>query len=463
MEERAGFSVEEAEAERVRLDLERLFGPEVSFESAESESNSDAVSSFPPATNLHPEELYSYLEGEGLLRDPLTVLELVQSDSEAEHSIGNVRFWGDWRSRQVQLVRVDGSDRIRYITSNQPLIDTGEEIFVSRIWSRDQISEHTGFGALLEGRDGVYRAGIEVGREGFISRERRPEDLGVKGAVVELQNDLRRWKLQQDRQAVAFEKQFRLLTDILVEQRTAVKTVEGYALAIKTSLEENDLLQLSTNIDGKLQTYMESASGGQALLLKQEQTHFETVEKQMQGLMEAITSTKSAPVLDFQKAVDEMEVKIRTFGEVARESQTTLIREQEEERVARAARNLNLQISGLTESEEEDTLDTARRFLREDLKVASPQLIRASRVGRNDKGSRTILLRFTSMEGKNVVLGNRFMLKGKHIWIDSDLTPQPVDAKRKEVQKMKTAQEEGWIAFMRNDRAVITSRRRESS
>ncbi|KAL3677235.1 hypothetical protein R1sor_027183 [Riccia sorocarpa] len=120
------------EAEQVRLDLERLFGPEVKSWDSDLPDEAD---DFPPVTSIPAEELYGHLERDGLLLRPLTIARLVHIDGDAEYSF-DPRFWGDWRSRQFQLVRDQESNtRIRYSTVVRPLLESGEEIFVSQIWS----------------------------------------------------------------------------------------------------------------------------------------------------------------------------------------------------------------------------------------------------------------------------------------------------------------------------------------
>ncbi|KAL3693703.1 hypothetical protein R1sor_007354 [Riccia sorocarpa] len=160
--------------------LERLFGPEVGTEEEllETEAN---VEGFPSATSLEPEELYSYLDGEDLLRLPVTVRELIPGQDEA--FADDPSFWGSWRSKKVVLVRDhDCADRIRYKTETVHIEEDEEEVFVSRIWSGDEVPPLIGFGTLLEGRDGAYRAGIEVGLSGF--RHADPRDGVLFGTTL---------------------------------------------------------------------------------------------------------------------------------------------------------------------------------------------------------------------------------------------------------------------------------------
>ncbi|KAL3693704.1 hypothetical protein R1sor_007355 [Riccia sorocarpa] len=95
----------------------------------------------------------------------------------------NPRFWGEWKTEEVKLVRDEEcTDRIKYKTETRQ-IDGGAEVFVSRLWSGKQVPPLVGFGALLEGDDGVYRAGIEIGRRGF-TRQSSSDTEGDPVVVV---------------------------------------------------------------------------------------------------------------------------------------------------------------------------------------------------------------------------------------------------------------------------------------
>ncbi|KAL3677225.1 hypothetical protein R1sor_027173 [Riccia sorocarpa] len=152
----------------------------------------------------------------------------------------------------------------------------------------------------------------------------------------------------------------------------------------------------------------------------------------------------------------EVDERIKTYAEVTRETQVALREEQEAEMAARRSRSLNLRISGLEETSGEDTEQVVKDFLTEVLQVVSPTFEKAFRVGKSDRGPWAVLIRFGSMETKGEVIGNRSKLKGKKIWIDADLTLVQMEERRREIQKVKTAQENGYVAYMRDGRAVVT-------
>lgn len=59
-------------------------------------------------------------------------------------------------------------------------------------------------------------------------------------------------------------------------------------------------------------------------------------------------------------------------------------------------------------------------------------------------------------------MGNRRMLAGKKIWLDQDLTPIKANVERTELAKVKVAQQEGFVIFLRDGRAVITQNKKSS-
>ncbi|KAL3687812.1 hypothetical protein R1sor_014121 [Riccia sorocarpa] len=165
--------IEETEESRVRRMLEELFGPEVEDTSDTSETGESGetldTTNWPPATALAPEDLYGHLEREGILRPPLTIDRLVGIGDYGPRF--DPYFWGVWRTKQATLVRDHSSaDRIKYKAVFSKIEDDSglDEVFVSRIWSGTEVPPFVGFGALLEGRDGVYRAGLDIGRGGFL-------------------------------------------------------------------------------------------------------------------------------------------------------------------------------------------------------------------------------------------------------------------------------------------------------
>ncbi|KAL3696381.1 hypothetical protein R1sor_010457 [Riccia sorocarpa] len=179
-----------SEEERIRLDLERLFGPEdFELETGSSEEfDTDAVVDFPPITSLQPEELYSHLEQLGILQLPFTTVESIRAGVQ-DSVEDDPRFWGTWRNRRVKLVPDrDDSGRIKYKTVVADIDESSGEVWVSRLWTGDEVHPLIPFGALLEGKDGVYRAGIDVDGTGVARVDTSP--LGRILQSLQATNDL---------------------------------------------------------------------------------------------------------------------------------------------------------------------------------------------------------------------------------------------------------------------------------
>ncbi|KAL2643117.1 hypothetical protein R1flu_010704 [Riccia fluitans] len=61
--------------------------------------------------------------------------------------------------------------------------------------------------------------------------------------------------------------------------------------------------------------------------------------------------------------------------------------------------------------------------------------------GVQDAINRTILVRIATVEDRDKILVSRSLLRGKRVWLDLDLTPSQLDAKRREIAKVKAANE----------------------
>ncbi|KAL3686390.1 hypothetical protein R1sor_008964 [Riccia sorocarpa] len=147
-----------------------------------------------------------------------------------------------------------------------------------------------------------------------------------------------------------------------------------------------------------------------------------------------------------EKQAGELEKQLDLLVKMESRSDTPqeAVQDQDRERQDQEARSRNLRITGLVESEGEDTMGEVVKFFEEVLKVYAPQIERVARVGKRDVGSRVILVKFMSLEDRAVVLGNRSQLKGHRISLDPDLTMAQAEEKRKELQKVKAAAADRW-------------------
>lgn len=171
--------------------------------------------------------------------------------------------------------------------------------------------------------------------------------------------------------------------------------------------------------------------------------------------------------LEKENVVDLMEEKLKTYTEVAKKSHMEFIQAKEEERKVAAeehqnqqARVNNSKLSGLEEGEKENTKEIVASFFQRQLRVHEPQIFQAYRIGqRRGDHPRPIIVKFVGESEKARVMANRAMLKGERIWLDDDLTPTQVQARKGELEKVKAAKEQGLVAYLRNGQAIITQRK----
>ena len=169
--------------------------------------------------------------------------------------------------------------------------------------------------------------------------------------------------------------------------------------------------------------------------------------------------------------VEKIEKTLKSYAEVAKQSQMEVLEAKEEEkRLAneenknQEARAANCKLSGLEEKHEENIKEVLVSFLESQLKVHDPQIIQAYRVGKKkEEFARPIIVKFASSMEKGRVVANRAMLKGQRIWLDDDLTPMQIQAKKMELEKMKAAKEQGFVAYLRNRKAFITQTKATTS
>lgn len=169
-------------------------------------------------------------------------------------------------------------------------------------------------------------------------------------------------------------------------------------------------------------------------------------------------------------AIDEIEEKLKTYADAARLSHIEFVQAKEEEqrmgeeeKKNQQARINNCKLSGLAETERENTKEVVVTFLHSQLKVHEPQVLQAYRIGKPNEGvSRPILVKLAGAQEKAKIIANRFMLKGLKIWIDDDLTPTQWQARKLELEKVRKAQGEGWIAYLRDGQAIITNKKKDA-
>ena len=109
--------------------------------------------------------------------------------------------------------------------------------------------------------------------------------------------------------------------------------------------------------------------------------------------------------------------------------------------------------------ENERTNIPARDFLKDKLKWIGC-IPHTNKNGHKIEGGRDrhvrVILR--NIEDKNMILRNRGLLRGTHIYLDEDLNFSQQEQQRKEWEKMKTTRNEGKWAWLKNEKAQISDR-----
>jgi len=118
----------------------------------------------------------------------------------------------------------------------------------------------------------------------------------------------------------------------------------------------------------------------------------------------------------------------------------------------------NIIIKGLRDYGENEWTDIlARDFLKDQLKwigcIHQVSRIRKKVEGGIDRHVRVIL---RSIEDKNMILRNRGLIRGTHIYLDEDLTLAQQDQQRKEWDKLKSTRNKGKWAWLKNEKAQIS-------
>ncbi|KAL3683253.1 hypothetical protein R1sor_001275 [Riccia sorocarpa] len=375
----------ETEVERIRHELDELFGLEEENHDFGAEEDWEGGVA---ATDIRPEELYSHLESEGRLKYDIV----------------------------VQAIHDD---------SGLP------EVFVSRVWDGEKVPEFVGVGSLLEGNDGVYRAGIEV-----VNVKSVVETLVTKVGVFEA--SLADHNLRQQREFEVLKLDVTSIQQLLGNldpgsQSGGLNVTLGLIQGQLSSLAQSkEIAQLQDVITMRTNA-VESNNRKQQLLLTVLEEKIQSDVRKLTRCVEARSSKGKPP--EVSQVVEALDSKLRSYAEVSRSEQV----------------------------EGEDARVTVNTLFKEVLRVATPDIAHAARVGRSDKGPRVLLVRFSSSEGRAAVLGNRGLLKGQRIWLDMDLTPAQAALKQKELLKVREANAAGFVAFLRDGHAVITSRRREAA
>ncbi|KAL3693702.1 hypothetical protein R1sor_007353 [Riccia sorocarpa] len=268
----------------------------------------------------------------------------------------------------------------------------------------------------------------------------------MKSAMGDLKKDLQKSRQQSDELTAELRTQFRVVSEEVDVYKTALLSLQVDSKIIRsavTLIQKTDLVQVKdqltilsesvTSLDkagpqntdsalAKLNTQISTSLKSVEQKLEEERLTVKTVVSQLEKcsadlasqsrqLQEAITHRPPSDT-NMRTVMDTLDGKFQTFITSSRGAQEELHHEREREKEARASRSLNLRIVGIPESEDEDTKLATLEFFRDTLRVVRPEVVSATRVGKVDVGSRTVLVRFPNREAKEMVLANRGMLKG---------------------------------------------------
>ncbi|KAL3677263.1 hypothetical protein R1sor_027211 [Riccia sorocarpa] len=217
---------------------------------------------------------------------------------------------------------------------------------------------------------------VSVRKEVILVKE---EMVDVKSSIGSIQIDLTGLLARVENQLCVEE--LKQIKDQLLEHGQVLQSLKN-----DTGSANMDIQPILSGLETHLKSYAEVALESQAALREQD-----VVRQQ------------------------EMELKLQSFVVAAREAQTSALMEQDRERAARSERSLNIRIVGLEEPKGEDTKTVVTDLFRNTLKVDVLGVAQAFRVGKNERGPRTVVVKFDRLESRQAVLGSR------SLWEDSDI------------------------------------------
>ena len=122
------------------------------------------------------------------------------------------------------------------------------------------------------------------------------------------------------------------------------------------------------------------------------------------------------------------------------------------------SRRNNLKFSGIPESYGENWEQCqakVTKLLCAKMKMANVPLERVHRIGKpTDNKPRDIVAKFKAFSNRNAVYRGRRMLIGTHVFINVDLGPATLEARRRQLGALKEARDNGKIAFF-NYRTLV--------
>ena len=123
------------------------------------------------------------------------------------------------------------------------------------------------------------------------------------------------------------------------------------------------------------------------------------------------------------------------------------------------SRRENLRIDGLQEVENETWKQTEKilkSMIQENLEIEDVNIERAHRVGNTSNTSpRTVVAKFCSFKGKQLVLSAAKKLKGQNIYINEDFSKETMDIRKEKWKSVKSLRSQGKYAILVYDKIVV--------
>ena len=123
------------------------------------------------------------------------------------------------------------------------------------------------------------------------------------------------------------------------------------------------------------------------------------------------------------------------------------------------SRRDNLRIDGLQEVENEtweQTEKILKSMIQEKLEIEDVNIERAHRVGNTSNTSpRTVVAKFSSFKGKQLVLSAAKKLKGQNIYINEDFSKETMDIRKEKWKSVKSLRSQGKYAILVYDKIVV--------
>ncbi|KAL3693699.1 hypothetical protein R1sor_007350 [Riccia sorocarpa] len=328
-----------------------------------------------PADVLAPEELWSILDSAEVLKEPIRSEATVAVETNLTSEL---QGRGSWKNARVELQRdLTEQHRKKYKTLVTPLRDDRG----IPVWAQNNCRSappHTAFGTLLEGYDGFYRAGIEVGVGGFNFADiptfarATQESLDNQLEAVQL---LLRQSMEESAKGTEYAG---LITSIESKMQAAAadtrRAQEGLfqdltkVVAIQEAEEKGKVRQSLELLEGQINNVN--------LKCAQSSEVSAEVREQVKLLYAEVVknNTNEMPQRSVHTAMEELESRMRGYVEAAKNTQHEVLQEREQEARARQARSLNLRLRGIEEEEGEITQEVVHTFFQETLRVSGVQV-----------------------------------------------------------------------------------------